>query len=61
MLPNMRKNRGIYQKGFDNDFNGYYQSMVGDCYSWNSGNLIGVYYYDMLNKLRYLICLKLEE
>ena len=39
------------------NLNGYYQwRNIGGYYnSWNSDNPIGVYYYDMLNKLRNLI------
>ena len=57
MLPNMKKYVVIRQLDYDGNLNGYYlwRNIGGYYYSWNSDNPIGVYYYDMLNKLRYLI------
>ena len=45
----------IIQFNFDDNFNGYFQSSNGIFYSWNSGNPIGMEYWDYDNILRNLI------
>ena len=52
-LPNMIKNRYIFQKNYDGNWNGYSQWSHGTFESWNSGKLIGVWSYK--NMLYYRI------